>query len=599
MTMGSEGLSRLRRLKLGARLRRLLRPRTLAVVVPGCMALVVLEMGARLAKSDLGDAVTLVFLVLMVFLVALRHELRPVPGLNTFGQRCRRLVNRLARWRLAHGVDLRESPPWPEGPPRAWGRALPPLILAGLAATALGLFRHDAVDATRGALTRISHLAWVLALAVVWAVYASGIAVFMTLILSSFLPSFTPKSQTGKEHAHERAAVTGGLFVIALMAAITWLPVWIAVVATLAPPLLWIAWNANRRGPSMEVLWRWNTGPVRSEDWRRLFGIVGLLIAFIVIAIGAWGSGAAMTKGFEVVLDTRTPITHLLALGFLWSAAAAQVLAFAHLAVRWGQGRRNDPSRHRPVSVWVSRTDPHRREILELARLSGLREADVDDTDAVRMRSGSAQGVVIREGWVEVPLGADPQDVRDVVGRRDRRQRRRRAVRQIRRIFKVVKSMGRGQGHLMGFVPHRWFIDGVFLEGPGEAEEGAEPAVQVGPLSVLLSPAVRAYLHRVFHDLAVDVLFVDLSLSWPQLQSALAVLFETHDIFGGRREVLPADFAGLHGVNVVIHEEGFFSDALLIRARALFLLPENGGGDVLPDSQPAASKILPHVGSFV
>ncbi len=599
MTPGPEGLSRLRRLKLGARLRRLLRPRVLAVALPICMALVVLEMGARLAKSDLGDAVTLVFLVLMVFLVALRHELRPVPGLKTFAHRCRVIVNRLARWRLAHGVDLRESPPWPEGAPRAWGRILPPLVLAGLAATALGLFRYDAVDATRDALTRVSHLAWVLALGVLWVVYASGIAVFLTLILSSFLPSFTPKRQVGEEQGREGAAIAGGLFVLALMAAITWLPAWVAVVATLAPPFLWMAWNVNRGGPSMEILWRWNSGPVRSEDWRHLFGIVGLLIAFAVIAIGAWGSGTALTKGLEVIIDTRTPITHLLALGFLWSAAACQVLAFGYLAGRWGQGRRHDPSRGRPATIWVSRSDPHRGEILELLRLGGLREAEGSDTDAVRVRSGTGDVIGIREGWVETPLDADPQGLRDVVGRRDRRQRRRRAVRQIRRIFKVVKSMGRGRGHLMGFVPHRWFIDGVFLEGPGEGDEGAEPAVQVGPLSVLLSPAVRAYLHRVFHDLAVDVLFVDLSLSWPQLQRALAVLFETHDIFGGRRELLTADFAGLHGVNVVIHEEGFFSDALLIRARALFLLPENGGGDFSPDSRPAASKILPHVGPLV
>ncbi len=597
--MGPEGLSRLRRLKLSARLRRLMRPKVLAFVVPGCMAFVVLEMGARLAKSDLGDAVTLVFFVLMVFLIALRHELRPVPGWNALGRRCRRIVNRLARWRLAHGVDLRESPPWPEGPPRAWGRVLPPLILAGLAATALGLFRYDAVDATRGALTRVSHVAWVLGLAVLWTIYGSGIAVFLTLILSSFLPRFGPRSQTTEDQARERTVVVGGLVVVALMAAITWLPAWIAVVAILAPPFLWMGWNTHRDGPSMEVLWRWNAGPVRSEDWRRLFGVAGVLVAFAVVAVGAWGSGGALTRGFEVVLETRTPITHLLALGFLWSGAVCQVLAFGHLAARWNHGRRNDPSRSRPVTVWVSRSDPYRQEVLEQVRASGLREADAEDTDAVRVRSGGTECVQIRDGWVETPQGAEAEELRDVVGRRDRRQRRRRAVRQVRRIFKLVKSMGRGQGHLMGFVPHRWFIDGVFLEGPNEGDEGADAAVQVGPLSVLLSPAVRAYLHRVFHDLAVDVLFVDLSLTWPQLQNALAVLFETHDIFGGRREVLTADFAGLQGVNVVIHEEGFFSDALLIRARALFLLPENGGGEFASDSHPAASKILPHVTTMV
>src|SRR5438876_1037990 len=136
-------------------------------------------LGRQSAGNDLQDLIALTVLAMLVALVGFRHRRVPLPWVTSLLAAARRLGARLRRSTFEIGLDLRGRPPVKRG--------TPPLVLAiGLALSAwaalAGLLAADSPHRLRELAVAGSYVAWLVALAALWA------GLLLLSLLAAFLP---------------------------------------------------------------------------------------------------------------------------------------------------------------------------------------------------------------------------------------------------------------------------------------------------------------------------------------------------------------------------------------------------------------------------
>ncbi len=523
--------------------------------------LAVLELYARSTRTDVEDALGVAGLALLVYLVRLRHARLPLRWVTALAAAGGRAASSLRRETAALGIDLRGSPPLP--------RAFPPILgtaVVSLAALCALLAAFPALEplGARALVRTGSGALWLLLLGGSWATFGAGAfyLLFMTFALTH--------DELVRDHggpgprSRGREALCFAGWTLAVLAAWTMLPAWTSLLVHATCLSLAFLALGLPGGPDVPLLWRGpGTGPrVSAASWRThtLAGtaLLGLLLADAILFLRT----GDLRGGRDAAVSAALPVTAGLAALFGWTGAAA-LLAWCHLAVRTALlARFRDPSRPRPVPVFVADPLParERRRVREELEDSGLRArfapARPGPVDAVVVLSPEAP---LPEGGVRVPGGdlASPE-ARRLLARRHEVRCRRALLRGLEGLFRraAARRFQRGTGFWVS--PWHWFCIGLSRDEDERAvdwKEGTFFLETVGPAYHRVFPReVLAHAHRVMRDLQVDLLFVEDGVGFRRFRRVLRMAFEVHDMLGARGRAEEQHFTGLPGVRVLFHE---------------------------------------------
>lgn len=532
------------------------------------LALAVVERIGRSFTSDLEDALALAALGALAFATAAWHRRRPVGWVEALVWLAGRARARIREWAVGFGVDLRETPPVPQGIPRWILGTLG--ILAALGAVLLPL-RAFLPSGMREALSPVWYTGYLGLLAVLWAALAAGAFFAAVLSLGMIHDEFSRRRRAPRRgdarrsgRAAERAAHYG--YLALLLAAGHLLPPAAALALAFAAGAMTVAALALPGNPPLSFLWRALPGRMlRSIDWRTLVGLQFGVLALLVCDLTLLSAGGRILPAAPVE-GGCAPFTEALGHVFAWAwAGGCTILAMQVLrAVRLGRSR--NPARAAPGTLHVSGS------LAPLARRS-LREAVARKGWQVRFAPLPARPMDVAVELAEEPRAASisarwplrlsPADLAgraiwERLARRDEIQRRRQIMRGLEKLFKraAARSPAGGQGHWLGL--QHWFMLGMSRdreEAEADLKEGSFFGTIVGePFHVGFPREARHHWWRIARALQVDLLFVEDPVPFPKLERVVRVLLETYDVHGGRQRAEERHFSGLPGVRVMIHE---------------------------------------------
>ena len=408
----------------------------------------------------------------------------------------------------------------------------------------------------------MSGAGWLLLLGGGWVLLGGG-AFYLLFLAFALTHDELVRSHKGpgpRPRGREALAMAG--WTAALLAGWTLLPSWapLAVHAScLAAALVALALPG---GPDVPLLWKRGGGERRvfATSWRThtLAGTawVALLLADATLFLGTGDLRGRDGAAAAAVLPFTTGLASL----FAWTGAAA-LAAWCHLVLRIALlARLRDPSRPRPVPVFVA------------GRLSAReRRGARDDLEGAGFRVRFAPGrpgptdAVVEPGAGGTGFGpalslrdlAAPDSRRRIVRRHEVRCRRLLA-RGLQTLFRRASARRFRQGTGFWVAPWHWFCIGLSRDEDERVLDGKEGTFfleTVGPAyHRVFPPEALAHVRRVMRDLQVDLVFVEDGVGFRRFRRVLRMDFEGHDMLGSGGRAEDRHFAGLPGVRVLLIE---------------------------------------------
>jgi hypothetical protein len=587
-------------------LRRILAPDAWFTLSILAVVLTLEVVGRRQASNDVLDAVMMLMLAGVVWVVVKRHQVAPlgwVTALGAFAERFRLYLQ--ARYAIEIGIDLRGTPPLPRGIPRTIFVVLG-LLFAEV--VILVIFAEAAPLGFRSIAVRITYLGYLSALAVLWLTLVGAICMTFLIPVAMIHDAFVTRS-AGKQYRSRRlegVAVVGyfGIFFVAAVYLPHWTPLAVCAVALLVN-LLTIAIPSN---PDVKFIWRYrNDDPtVRAIPWGQWvtceFSFLTLAVVdLVLLSAGSTVFGYTQLDGPSGVAGPQDimPITTSLGLTVGWLACGA----LTALVIQTVLGRTRDPARHsRPLLRLQGHCSLFQRKALQ--RLFAARgwcvrwsKRKSDGTDvAVELVAQPVPAAAENPSW---PLRLTTEELRseaiwERLQRRHEIQMRRRLVGGLERLFKLAAARTFRRGSGLWIAPHLWFIPGLTRDTQEEdldLERGTILSGIIGaPYHRIFPRAVRHHLYLILRALQVDLIFVEDGVGFRRFCRVLRMMFEIYDVYGGRRRADELHFTGVPGVRVMIHEyqldEPFRSEVYpepdyenLGRARILHIFKDRGEQD--------------------
>lgn len=339
-----------------------------------------------------------------------------------------------------------------------------------------------------------------------------------------------------------------------------------------------------------------------------------LWICCAVLTLGLLAGGAIARP------TTELELTRQCGLAFLWASGPLLVLVLGRgLHLLWMRPRLDSPGGERRRTAWllaepgrVARAPQAHARLAERLRLGGW-QLHVAPTAP---RPQRADLVLQVKEWTPEPLHgplpgetpvvtivaadlADPQLPRRL-DRWDHVWKRRQLNRRLRRLFKIAaaREYRRGSGFL--FAPQYWFVTGLTRDEDEEGLtfEGPSDGCIGPPYRELFGVRLRRYLREVLEHAEIDLIYLEDGVGYRGLKRVLGVLFENHDVHGGRCRAEERHFVGLPEVAVHIDDFGLDRDRHLPqgypepdydgvgRARILVVQRFRGGDDEAPEPPP-------------
>ncbi len=562
-------------------------------------ALVALEVLGRWSSSDVADAPAVLVLLALVAFTWREHSHEPQRFVERVLRPLRALRSAIERHGFQAGSDLRREPLLP--------RKLPPILFAtsvvALGSTALlVLVRQSFPTDARTALSSVSGALYYLLLALLWCALAAGsLSVLAPPILLQDRLERGEKRPTGR-----RIALVSPLFAayFVLLGTLSFaLERWVPLVASGVAVLVSACVRLAPGGPHLDMVWRPSeerrgarTGVVDLawlSSWRDL--ILWCVIACLALLSGGDRLGDGLALGTE-----STVFTAGLSALFTWSTSAflagwALYETHENLLARL----RNPERRRRPVVRLLGvEEDPRLRAVLEMRGFHVLfgDERPRSRTDVpIALRATPSESlaglddfdVSLSERWpLEVAAAElETEAVRWKLARRHELLCRRHLLRGLHRAFRAVPRHELEKAAGMWVDPHQASSLSLIVE-----LEDDEGRTHVGPpYHKVLPLAARGHLYEVWRALEIDLVFVEIGVSFKQLRRVFGIAFEVYDMHAGKQCALERHFVGLPGLRVVIDEVSSDSSLELTggypepdyedigRARVLHVFRDRGG----------------------
>lgn len=562
------------------------------VLLVGWVVLLLEVLGPR-APSRGSDLVGFLLggLLVMVLVAGARAGRLPWTR-RAFGAVRRALVAAGRRLAPPAGVAFR----LPAEPPPTEDRArrTPTLVLAAL--TLAALVSGDAVpSALTWVQVEVSFTLYLLGLAVLWALFGTVTIVALLAARASV--------------ANAKWAVVRSLPLLAWLAAVTaaaWTPGWI-VLAAWVGALLWLGPSVLRRPLGRYFLYRREPGggfaAVTVDGYLRSAFV--LVAAFLGLTVAL-----AQAPRLASVVVPSGPYSLTLALGLSASIGSVYLVVRTGLYVRrlYGRGDRAPEVPLVPTLWWPGGDDT--LPWIDAARDRGWRIAVGSEPPP--------RGFDLVVGIESDPRRFRPDptlSVDDAVFKLARRfhvVKRREFHRRFHSLHKAIVGAPRPAGCGYLFCPFAWPVRGVVRDtggvDPDDPDGRPLGGALVGrPYENVFPTRLRRYLHGVFHDLDLDVLYWEDRVTWAELRQVTGVLFETWD--QERYPALDRHFVGIGRVRVVIQEPEDGEDPGFgeeppdtpgppmpppLRARVLVVRRDDGGREVeAPDLAPSTHQPAP------
>lgn len=590
---------------------RALSPADLGSLALWAVTIAALEVWGREAKSDVGDALGLFTLAGLLSATTLGYRtgrLRWVAFAPRIGVRAQ------AVWRARVpeiGIDLRREPPVPGAtPPLARGA----LLLVGAALLVSlpvhGRFPH----ALRDVVAPLSYVVYLLLLGSLWTLLATG-GLFSILpaffwVHDRFVERRERRRPTGQSRAGARLEPVVHLTFAALYAlAVVAAPSWLALALVLGAGLVALAVHLRPLDPPLVLLWRRRDGgEVRAFGWRRSMTTQILVTVGIVLLLTIWSRGDRLLGPPPDVGSLQ--LTPVLGRLFEWAACmglgvlTAQALRAQRAARRFRAATRALPAIHLGGVAGSAATREVLRERLAAAGWRAAFDGEERAPDALRLVLVDEEPDPFEEFYRQGPRRAtlaaleDPARRATLVRARDIHLRRR-LTKGLRAALVRARRRRYARGNGFWVAPQYWFVTGLSRdeveEGPNGGGDYLFEQILGAPWEQTIPWASRAWFYEVCRDLEVDLIFLEDGLGWKRLRSVLDVLFEVHDVHGGRERLEERHLSSLVGVRGVLHEvelgnpfrakgypEPDYED--LARARVLHVFKDRGGEDESADA---------------
>lgn len=585
---------------------RALSPADLGSLALWAVTLAALELWGGEAQTDVGDTLGVLTLASLVSLTSLGYRTGRLRWIAFVPRAGRRLRSRWRRMVPDIGIDLRREPPIPPGtPPLARG-----LLWAALLTTVAVLpFQAELPHALRDTLVPISYVGYLALLATLWAALATGGLFSLLLglfwIHDRFVEHRSRSKRTGRLQGRNLEPLAHSSVVVAIAAGVLFAPGWLAPVIAMTLGGLTLFVHVPSVDPPLVLLWRSRgRSQVRSIGWRAsmtaqiLFSLSLVLLLTLVSGGGRLFLDAAGSTGGSLRL---TPVLGDM---FSWAACAGLGVLFAQ-AIRANRAARAfGRAASSPPCLRIGQgPDGAEREGLRARLAASGWSVSFEDEPAVP----EALRVTL------VPEEPDPFDAFFVKGPRQvteaalldpaRRaqweraqelQLRRRLTKGIRAALNQARRRQFSRGHGFWIAPQYWFVTGLSRdqveEGPTAGGDYLFEQILGSPWEHLIPWASRSWFHRICRNLEVDLIFLEDGLDWRRFRRVLDVMFEVHDVHGGRERLEERHLGGITGVRAVLHElelgqpfhkkgypEPDYED--LARARVLQVFRDRGGED--------------------
>ena len=530
-------------------------------------------------------------LLVMVLVAAARAGRLPWTR-RAFGALRRAAVAAGRRLAPPAGVAFRLPTDPPPAPDRA--RRVPTLVLLALACAAL-VSGSTVPLALTWLKLHVSYTLYLAGLAFLWALFGTVTIVALLAARAAVANARSPLAR----------GVPLALWLAAVIAA-AWSPGWV-LLAALAGALLLLAPTILYRPAGRYFLYRREPGggfaAVTVDGYLRS--------AFLLVAafLGFTSALAQAPRLGNVVVPAGT-YALTLALGLSASIGAVYLVVRAGLHVRklYGRGERAPEAPLVPTLWWPGGDDA--LPWVAAARDRGWRIAVGSEPPP--------RGFDLVAGLPSDPRRFRPDpalSVDDALFKLTRRfhvVKRREFHRRFQALHKTIVGSPRPAGCGYLFCPFAWPVRGIVRDtggvDPDDPDGRPLGGALVGrPYEAVFPTRSRRYLHGIFRDLDVDVLYWEDRITWADLRQVTGVLFETWD--QGRRPALDRHFVGIARVRVVIQEPEDGEDPAFaqaaeapeapptpppLRARVLVVRRDDGGREIeAPDHAPSTHQPEP------
>jgi len=521
-------------------------------------ALVLEFLGRKSAASDWHDLVLAAGLITLLAVLVWWHQRSTLPWLLPVVSALRSLGRWLQRWSIEIGYDLRLTPPVKRGVPpliRAIGFCL---IVWGATVLAFGDYFPQVLRLWG---TSYFYLGYLIVMCLLWAGMLLGLLISFYLLVGLIHDEFSSTVPVQR-------SIRGPLFLALASILILvgqMIPLWWSLVGCL---LAWSVLSVVYMLPGRHdlcFLWR-PRGSTRVRSVSLALGsflffgfFISISLNLVLTATGAliWRHPAAMPL-------MNMPVTATLGTALGWvQLAVLWVIVWNEIRVRFRSPARA-AKRVLHIHGLVDRSTVRRiRQFLprRVWRIDcGKKHPDPCAVAVTLVPLMESQAREFDPGWplrLSVDDFSDPL-VQERLQRRSDIQARRRLIDGIERIFKAARRRKYRNGHGFWLAPHRVLWNGLRRDEPEpEPIDGHMVHDNVGPpYHRVIPPLARHLAHKVFHSLAIDLIFVEDHVNVRQLKRVIRRIFELHDKQPGR----PAEelhFVGLNGTRVLIYEFQF------------------------------------------
>ncbi len=578
----------------------------------GAIAMVLAtEAFGRTLDSDIGDAVVIMTLVMLVVTFGFLYQLKQLRWIGWLWHPLREALPRLKSLTFEAGVDLRESPPIPS-------RVPPILVQANVTLFAAILFTAawlvwNPVD-PRFFARNIFYVGYASGLGLLWLASLASIALMVFMPAAHIHDLFVTNSPVPRRNVRVELLCMTGYFALVVAMGIA-LPEWVptAVIAVTLVVGLLAPWIPPRR--RLTLLWRdRRTSEVFSMQWPIHLSLVDGIVVMPFLCIALLGLGPLSLGGeaFQTL-----PITRGLGHVSAWLAAAGLSFMTTLYFIQGWSLRRHDPAMPAPTSIYVTNEvdQATREQIGAIARQAKWR---------VRFAPEAARpfdvGIEVvppptpridfgRPRW-PLPISCEAlelPELQHLLRRRDEIQRRRVLMRRLRTILGRAARRKYRSGTGYWVAPHYWFVSALTRDRYEEGLHG-EGTMVMDILPPLYHRAIgrpaRHHLARVCHALEVDLIFLEDGVGFRGLRRVLRAMFEHYDVHGGRQRIEEMHLAGLRGLKVIVHEfeldqpwekksypEPDFED--LGRARIVHVFRDRGESSEIYDPTSVDRSVFP------
>ncbi len=522
-----------------------------------CAAVLVLaiELFGPHGRNDIDDILWVLMVPLLFMAGCSMMRYRPMPLTQTVIRWSVRAASWLrSRLVLSLGLDFhptRHPRLQPFTGLRRTVMALALLALILLPAQGIG---REVLEAARGTGT---YTVYILALAAIWITLLAGVAVsvpasvlaVLEVVKSRFrLEGFARLGATMLvlgavvlllATLHAEVGLQGAVGVLAFACLLP------SVVQAVEPPNApWLNIALGHEGPACTT----RLGRLLRDGYRTA-ALEGFLVAALLIPREP-GSGF--------------PVTDLLLALYAWSSAWLYT-GSAMLAISEFNRRRRlfDPAFERSRVLWAvpgeeARALASERSTIEAAGWRLVVKDDLPGPEDADLLVGLPGGLMppSRVPLARIPpalflLSPDPTASLSEADERDKAERCREALERLLTSMRPRMS-DRGEGTFL--VPHCWLVVGLTRDDE-RGNVDRPPAMTFGQtFQSVLGTRLRRFMHEVSTRAGVDVYYIEDSVTPVQVGDVLERLFERHIQRADPGLVGEADFVGLQGVRVVLHD---------------------------------------------